>query len=328
VLKTLDVKFSMVSILMPLFNSDKWVEEAIMSVQDQTHTNWELIIVDDGSVDNSHTIAKEFEEKDPRITLIKQSNQGACAARNRAFQISKGSFIQYLDSDDILSPTKISEQLIALSKTNDPKAVASCRWGQFKSKIRSNVKNDYKWLEKNFKPSWEWLENSWTIGGHGVVMMWLIPRLLIEKAGYWNEKLLVNQDGEFFCRVLNLASRIEFVEGIKVFYRKDNPNSITKSETTYLKAESLLLSYRLYQIHLMKSKQFNQIQTGLASNYFKFIYGHGRQHKQLASRAKEYLRELPLADTKSIIKHWFHPLASIIGFDNYLILKNIKDKVT
>ena len=99
----------LVSILIPAYNSEKWIRSTIKSALDQTWSNKEIIIVDDGSIDNTYKIAKEYESEN--VKVFTQKNSGACVARNLAFSYSKGDFIQWLDADDILHSDKISIQL-------------------------------------------------------------------------------------------------------------------------------------------------------------------------------------------------------------------------
>lgn len=100
-----------VSVIMPTFNSSKFVSEAIMSVMSQTIKDWELIIVDDCSTDDTVDVVSEFLE-DPRIKLNRLDiNQGAAIARNTAIQHAKGRYIAFLDSDDQWLPNKLEEQL-------------------------------------------------------------------------------------------------------------------------------------------------------------------------------------------------------------------------
>ncbi|TJY34755.1 glycosyltransferase family 2 protein [Pontimicrobium aquaticum] len=102
----------MVSIIMPSYNSEPYIAASITSVINQTYQDWELIIVDDASTDNSYNIISEFSKKDNRIKLIKQTqNLGAGAARNTAIKAAKGNYIAFLDSDDIWKPHKLEKQL-------------------------------------------------------------------------------------------------------------------------------------------------------------------------------------------------------------------------
>ena len=98
----------LVSILIPCYNYEKYVTDAIKSALGQTYKNIEVIVVNDGSTDNSLEVIRSFGDA---IHCESIPNSGACAARNRALNISKGEYIQFLDADDVLSPDKISNHL-------------------------------------------------------------------------------------------------------------------------------------------------------------------------------------------------------------------------
>ena len=103
---------NLVSIITPCFNSEKFISQSIQSVIDQTHTNWEMIIVDDYSNDKTVVIIEKFLKIDDRIQLFKlDKNSGAGVARNFAIQKSNGNFIAFLDADDLWKPEKLQKQL-------------------------------------------------------------------------------------------------------------------------------------------------------------------------------------------------------------------------
>lgn len=108
-----------VTIITPCWNSSKYIAETIKAVLCQTYTNWEMIIVDDCSTDNSVEIIKGFAEKDSRIKLlIQESNCGAAKARTRAMQEGTGRYMAYLDADDIWKPEKLEKQIEFMKKNN------------------------------------------------------------------------------------------------------------------------------------------------------------------------------------------------------------------
>lgn len=110
---------NLVSVITPAFNSEEYILETINSVKGQTHQNWEMIIVDDCSTDNTVSLIKKEMEKDSRIKLIQQEkNSGAAVARNTAIKQAKGRYLSFLDSDDLWYPEKIETQLIFM-KEND-----------------------------------------------------------------------------------------------------------------------------------------------------------------------------------------------------------------
>ena len=106
------MKKDMVSIITPVYNCERLLSKTIESVINQTYDNWELLLVDDCSSDNSATIAKKYVKKDKRVKYIKlKQNSGAAVARNTALENSKGRFVAYLDSDDLWKPEKLEKQV-------------------------------------------------------------------------------------------------------------------------------------------------------------------------------------------------------------------------
>ena len=111
---------ALVSIIMPSYNSAKFISESIQSVISQTYFDWELLIVDDCSTDNTTTIVESF-TSDSRIKLtILESNSGAGIARNTAVSLAQGKYIAFLDSDDLWKPKKLERQLQFMTQNNQP----------------------------------------------------------------------------------------------------------------------------------------------------------------------------------------------------------------
>jgi len=110
-----------VSIIVPAYNAEKYITETIQSVLDQTFTDWELLVIDDGSKDSTAKIVKSF--SDTRIILIQQENGGVSSARNRGIDISKGKYITFLDADDAIPDFSIGDRVNYLDNHNDIDAV-------------------------------------------------------------------------------------------------------------------------------------------------------------------------------------------------------------
>ena len=103
---------SLVSIIMPMYNAEKYVRESILSVQGQTYTNWELIVIDDGSTDKSSYIVTTIAANDKRIKMIRQlQNSGIALARNAGMREAKGRYLAFLDSDDWWVNTKLARKI-------------------------------------------------------------------------------------------------------------------------------------------------------------------------------------------------------------------------
>lgn len=113
------IKEELCSMIMPVYNSEKYIAEAIESVIKQTYKNWEIIVVNDASTDDTEKIIKSYREKDKRIKLISlPKNQGAANARNIAIQNAKGRYIAFLDADDYWEKEKLQEQIQILQNSN------------------------------------------------------------------------------------------------------------------------------------------------------------------------------------------------------------------
>ncbi len=100
-----------VSIITPLYNGERFIAQTIESVLAQTYTDWEMLIVNDGSTDNGHKIALSYAEKDERIKVFSQPNAGSAAARNNGIKNAKGRYIALLDADDLWEPWFLKQQL-------------------------------------------------------------------------------------------------------------------------------------------------------------------------------------------------------------------------
>lgn len=211
----------LVSILIPCYNAEQWIEQTLQSAFQQTYTPIEIIVVDDGSSDRSASII----EKHQNVSLIRQSNRGAAAARNIAFAHSHGDYIQYLDADDLLHPEKIAQQVAILQTA--PEAICTCRWGRFTSdSTLAQFAPDELW--QNLSPV-EWLVTSWNKSRMMHPGAWLVPRQIIERAGSWDEssKRTLNDDGEFFTRVVLRSTEVRYCDQVSSHYRSGLPNSLS-----------------------------------------------------------------------------------------------------
>lgn len=101
----------LVSIVMPCYNGEQFIEETIKSVINQTYKKWELLVIDDGSKDNSYNLVKKYADHDERIHLIQQKNAGSAAARNNGIRHSQGQYLALLDSDDVWLPGFLDSQV-------------------------------------------------------------------------------------------------------------------------------------------------------------------------------------------------------------------------
>jgi len=205
----------LVSILIPAFNAQEFIADTLRSAMAQTWEPKEIIVVDDGSTDRTLAIARGFESDG--VQVFTQKSQGAAAARNKALSLSKGDYLQWLDADDLLAPDKIAIQMEAVGQTGSKRVLLSSSFGLFL----------YRHRRARFVPTALWRDSSpvdWLLRkmGQNAYMQtatWLVSRELTEAAGPWDTRLLSDDDGEYFCRVLLASKGVRFVPEAKVYYR-------------------------------------------------------------------------------------------------------------
>lgn len=230
------MKKPLVSIIIPAYNAAKHIAESIQSAISQSWANKELIVIDDGSTDETLDIIKSFDNQ--VIKVFQQAKSGASATRNRGILESKGDYIQFLDADDILSTYKIEQQVLAIA--NHTNALAVCSTVHFDEHQAHALFTPSLYEEEFLKTSDEpvkFLIRLWGgYSGKGSMIQpnaWLIPRNLINKAGNWNENLTLDDDGEFFTRIILNSTGIIKVDGVFNYYRKFNSNKSLSSLRSY-----------------------------------------------------------------------------------------------
>lgn len=245
----------MVSILIPAFNAEKWIADTLRSALAQTWCSKEIIVVDDGSTDQTLAIAQEFEPAGVRI--ITQENQGAAAARNTAYVHSHGEYIQWLDADDLLAPDKIEQQLKLLKDELCGDILFSGAYGRFQ----------YRHYRADFVPTGLWRDLSpveWLLCklSCNVFMQtgtWLVSRKLTEIAGPWNTDLLGDDDGEYFCRVIRACQGIRFTPDAKLYYRAPRIGTLSYVGRSRSKLDAHWKSMKLHIFHIRQMEDSERV---------------------------------------------------------------------
>jgi glycosyltransferase involved in cell wall biosynthesis len=204
----------LVSILIPCFNNEEFVGEAIESALSQTYSNIEVIVVDDGSTDLSLDVIKRYEKK---IKWLTGPNRGACVARNSALDVSKGEFIQFLDADDLLVPSKIEKQIEGIICKNLD--IILCKGSLFgdgrperpiKKPVPNPERSDPVWYFLNF-PS----------GTNAP----LFRRTIIEKVGGFRPNIPRAQEWDLQVRLASAGARLGLVDEILCRIRNHSSES-------------------------------------------------------------------------------------------------------
>ncbi len=154
-----------ITIIVPVYNVEAYVRKSLQSIADQTFTDWECIVVDDGSTDGSGAICDEFAAHDPRFRVIHQENKGLSGARNTGLAVAHGPYIGFLDSDDYIHPDMYQVLLTAIEQTNSEIAIVSTRqvYGldepfqpnpPIKYRIMNREQVFHYWFVEPFTSSW------------------------------------------------------------------------------------------------------------------------------------------------------------------------------
>ena len=231
-------KMSLVSVIVPCYNQAQFLNETLESVFLQTYTNWECIIVNDGSLDNTEEIAKEWIERDQRFHYFSKENGGLSSARNFGLDKSNGKYIQFLDSDDCLDTRKI-ELSINEIQNNDAKIVISDfkRFRKSRKKLKSAFCN---LKEQEF--TYNSILTKWDVEFSIPIHCALFSNDIIGNIRF-NESLKAKEDWLFWLTVFKGNPKVYFLNKVLVFYRIHKmgmTRNFQLMETNLQKAYSLI----------------------------------------------------------------------------------------
>lgn len=283
---------ALVSVIIPCRNGVDWLSEAIESCLGQTWPNLQIIVVDNGSVDGSLDVAKRYQSR--AVLMLECERKGASAARNAGVARAEGDLIQFLDADDVLDPDKIRVQVERLTYAPQG-SVASGGWGRFRQRPSEAVfAPEPVW--RDFAPE-EFLIASWLGGGMMPNFAWLTPRAVIERAGPWDETLSLNDDGEYFSRVLLAASNIIFCGDARGYYRSSSRPTLSgrRDREAFASAFAAIdLSCR----HLLGRCNSVVAAKACATHYQRFAYYAYPQAPDLVTQAERRSSELGGCDLR------------------------------
>lgn len=252
-------KSSLVSIIIPCFNAERWIREAIGSALSQSYSAVEIIVIDDGSTDGSLDIIKSYGD---RITYETGPNKGGNHARNRGFALSKGKYIQFLDADDYLLPQKIEKQ-VAFIETAGVDVVYG-NWRHQRHLENNDVVLEDVKVSGNQPDILESLLSGWWVSPACL----LFRRSAVEASGGWDETLKVGQDRDFFLEVVMSGAKVGYQPECDSIYRRyGNVTVSSSSKTKYLESHITILEK--YESRLEKENKLSKTyKDALAQSYF------------------------------------------------------------
>jgi alpha-1,3-rhamnosyltransferase len=242
-----------ISVLIPLYNHDKYILECLTALENQTIKNFEVCIIDDGSTDNSAVMLTEYMKKSSmEISFFKQENQGVCATLNKLVNISKGNYIAVCASDDFLTPSSLEIRLNAFKSSRIDAVIGDAYLVDDRGVVLSESSMEYLYaaskvnLEKNITLE---LVCRWSMVGPTL----MLKKNVYEDIGLYNENILV-EDRDFILRLL-AAKKLVFINQPVANYRYHADNSIV--------AKRMLLAKDIAESNIKYSMSF----SGLSKFY-------------------------------------------------------------
>lgn len=289
----------LVSIIIPTFNRSAIIGTTLDSLKLQTFENWECFIIDDGSIDSTEELLDFYTTRDPRIHFFKRPDhikKGASSCRNIGMEKAKGKYIQFLDSDDIISKEKIEGQ-VKVMEMDSSISFTTCKWGRFKQSLLDNKIYEGLPSYNDFDDPLEYLNSLSNSLGFFPLHAYLIRSTLIAKAGYWNEYLSINDDAEFMIRILLQTERIEFSNIGYCLYRwplEENLSSYKNHES----ALEAIWSWQLIEAYL--KIRFKTQEIDFLNKAKQNLLDHIKQYPNIINKHQEFFRnQLQGKDFKS-----------------------------
>ncbi len=246
----------LISVIVPVYNRESVLNKCIDSVLNQTYKNIQLILIDDGSTDNSQSVCQDYADKDSRVLVVHQSNRGPAVARNTGLDASKGKYIMFVDSDDCLHQKCIEIMYNAIKQFNV--SIAVCEYGEQNHIFRQypNVRVNLKNLKAVMKNGLSDKEN--TLYCWAKLWSWELIRNIRFKPLSFCEDVLFS-----LTAYLNCKTPIAYVVDEPLYYYFKNDNSITKN----LSNEDLADSLKVIDYILQATDKLTEDIRKLAINY-------------------------------------------------------------
>lgn len=289
----------LLSIIIPIYNSEKWILETLESVSNQTYKNLEIICVDDGSNDSSCDIVNSFSETDTRVKLFKQQNSGVSASRNFGLEMAKGDYIGFIDADDIILPT-MYEKLINLLET-ESSDIAFCAFTRFfpSGKHLKTIETSFQKLRENpsdikyfwySTPSKTYNDTLFTNDIHGSVCRSVFKNEIISKNNLkFDTRLRFSEDQIFTCSYLQVCNKISYTDESLMLYRANTKewiyHNLFDNDMDLLKCQLNLLAQNKFYIDKQKRQLAGYLKC---STYFMIINEEFMFKPNVAEILKDY----------------------------------------
>lgn len=258
----------LISIIVPIYNVEKYLNKCIESIVNQTYENIEIILIDDGSNDNSGIICDEYAKKDNRIIVVHKENGGVSSARNKGLKIAKGEWISFVDADDWIE--QIFCQTLLNKVTQEQADIALCGYNRITynriEKINANNQevflNSNEYLVKSLNPQ----------TGFGFCHMKLIKKEVLKSISF-NERIEVGEDALFNIQLSTYIKKAVFIKQPLYNYRINNQSVVKRYDENY--ANKYLKSMKIIEEYIWQEyNEENEENIEIKQNYYNFVAYH------------------------------------------------------
>jgi len=256
---------TLVSIIIPCYNAEKYIAETIQSVINQTYSNWELIIVNDGSTDNSVTIVNQLLENDNRLQLINKPNSGVSDTRNKGLEVASGELVTFLDADDVWHITNLEKKVKFFTSTDYDVVYSYCQMIDEQSKPIDKILKG----ENNLKiADFLSLKANYNTAPSGIVF----KKEVLHKIGGFDVNLSNNADQDILIQSLANGFKIGVISEVLWNYRI-HPENMSKN-VELLEKDSIYLfrkceKQQLFHSYWFKQQCFSNLYLILAGSWWK-----------------------------------------------------------
>lgn len=304
----------MISIIMPVYNSEKYVSEAIESVCNQSYENWELLIVNDGSTDHTQEIIENYSEKDSRIKVFHRKNEGVSMARNFALNQIRGEYVTFIDSDDAYHTDRVKKMYQVFEQNTNCDIVFS-RHKEFTGKLNTRevsgteeiVISDDDILKKVISDS----KNHF------------IWNMMIKSEIAKKEKFAPIRFAEDFCYVRDCAwhcRQMAVLDEVLYFYRRDNANAMT----SHFFSEKYILDYMKLVENIYGFCKNHELEDIF---YKKMVAHEYAQNSMRIRKSTSYLKFVTCMNNKEFREGIIFADASQCSFFEKVLFGMIKYKI-
>lgn len=310
------------SVIIPVYNSEKYLERCIKSVEESSLKQLEIILVDDGSVDGSGVMCDKFAENDYRIQVIHQSNKGVSAARNRGLKIARGKYFAFVDSDDYIE-ADMYEKMIASMEENDSDMVCCGFCREYREETVRIEKYCYEHREHliNAFQALELLLSTSKVSGIALIVANKIGKTDIQRRNriFFDETIYECEDGVFWCNYIISIKRAVLMNNIFYHYIIHG-NNVSQNWSISEKKLSNLVALK-YIIHACEEQSVRlgaaaktRYQICITKLLFEdyCINGNSIKIESLLPQLKCYRKQLYLSKELSLSKKIYYFGCSII----------------